>query len=265
MMLGKISILVVVLTGAALGQAQGTPDDDPFIARKAELEQRFQQAYERILAEQTEPPATTAEEVIERCLEASGGREAWAAVRTMVKTVDGHEMAGGFGGTFYLKAPNFIRLDHGQGRAFVTDGVSAWTVEEDRWQPVISDNPAGQRWRQMFSISLDLIDFAAKNVTYEFIGTEALEGSACYKLRKDIGTGKEIYVYFNIETGLLMMEEEFGDDGWMANLFYDYREISGVRLPHLRVRVADLIKTAHVGLLSYMINEPLDESLFVQP
>ena len=174
-------------------------------------------------------------------------------------------MAGGFGGTFHLKAPNYIRQEHGQGRAFVTDGVSAWAVDGDQWTPVPDSDPGRRRWRQMFSISLDLVDYGAKNVIYEFVGTEALEGSACYKLRKDVGTGKEIYVYFNVETGLLMMEEEFGDDGWMANLFYDHRDVDGVMLPHMRVRVAEIIKTAHVGLISYEANAPLEDDLFVRP
>jgi hypothetical protein len=33
----------------------------------------------------------------------------------------------------------------------------------------------------------------------------------------------------------------------------------------MRVRVADVLKTAHVALLSYQANEPLKDSLFVKP
>ena len=51
----------------------------------------------------------------------------------------------------------------------------------------------------------------------------------------------------------------------MANLFYDHREVAGVLLPHMRVRVADIIADAHVILMSYEANVPLDEGLFVGP
>ncbi len=237
-------------------------EEAPTATARAELERRFQDAYERVLASQTEPLATTAEEVIERCIEAMGGPQALTSLRTLTMTSHGHTISGGFGTTWYLKVPNYIRLMRNAGRAIVTDGLDAWLVEGEQWQPA----PAGGNvWQQMMSITLDLVDYSEKKVSYELQGTVPLEGSALYKLRKTLSTGKEVFVYFNVETGLLTMEEELVAEGWKANLYLDHREVAGVLLPHMRVRVADFIQTAHVALLSYRANEPLQDSLFVKP
>jgi len=48
----------------------------------------------------------------------------------------------------------------------------------------------------------------------------------------------------------------------MANLFFDHREVGGVLLPHMRVRLAEVLDTAHVALLSYEANPPIDDALF---
>jgi hypothetical protein len=255
-------VLLLLLIGCSTTPDRTDADEDSIAARQAELLLRWQQDSERILAEEAEPLATTAEEVIERCIAAMGGRQAFASLQTLSVTSNGHSVHGRFGATRLLKAPNFMRQERDGGRFVVCDGITAWLVEGDRWTTLPSDPPV---WQQVFSISLDLIDYAAKNVSYELIGTVGLEGGAFYKLRKTIGAGKEIFVYFDVMTGLLMVEEEFDAYGRKANLFCDYREVGGVLLPHIRVRVADVLELAHVALLSYKANPPLDDALFQAP
>lgn len=230
-----------------------------FAERRLELAERAQRAYERIIAAQTEPLATTAQDVIDRCISAMGGREALTSLRTLSMTSNGFMVGGRFGGTRLLKTPHLIRQERSDGSFVVTDGISAWQVDgEDRRKLP----PEQSLWQQLFSISLDLVDPEAKNATYELVGTVALEGGAFYKLRKTISTGKELFVYFDVATGLLTMEEEFGEAGRRVNLFFDHREVGGVLLPHIRVRLADVLDTAHVALLSYEANPPLDDALF---
>jgi len=254
-----IAALVLILTFSSVAPAEESDENDAIAARRVELAERAQQAYERIVAAQTEALATSAEEVIERCIVAMGGREALASLRTLSMTSDGYMVGGRFGGTRLLKAPNFIRQERNGGLFVVTDGITAWQVEGEDWQPL---PPGRSTWQQLFSISLDLVNHKAKNVSYEFVGTVALEGGAFYKLRKTISTGKEVFVYFDIATGLLTMEEEFGENGRMVNLFFDHRDVGGVQLPHMRVRLAEVLDTAHVARLSYEANPPFDDALF---
>ena len=258
-MLLAITALVLILTFSTAAPAQEIEGSRATEARRAEMARRAQQAYERIVAEQTEPLATTAEEVIERAIDGMGGREALASLRTLSTTRTGFMVGGTFGATRWLKAPNLLRQERNGGLFVVTDGITAWQVDGNEWQPL---PPDGSMWQQQFSISLDLVDYEAKGVAYEFVGTVALEGGAFYKLRKTISTGKELFVYFDIASGLLMIEEEFGENGRMLNLFFDHREVGGVLLPHMRVRLADVLETAHVALHSYEANPPLDDALF---
>ena len=258
-MLGAIAALIVILTCNSVAPAQESDENRAMDARRAEIAERAQRAYERIVAAQTEPLAATAEEVIDRCIAAMGGREALASLRTLSMTSTGYMVGGRFGATRLLKAPNLIRQERDGGSFVVTDGITAWRVDGDDWQPLPPDR---SMWQQLFSITLDLVDHEAKNVTYDFVGTVALEGGAFYKLRKTISTGKEVFIYFDIATGLLTMEEEFGENGRMVNLFFDHREVGGVLLPHMRVRLAEVLDTAHVALLSYEANPPLDDTLF---
>jgi hypothetical protein len=255
----KIAALVLILTCSFVAPAQETEENLALAARRVEFATRAQRAYEQIVAAQTDPLAATAEEVIDRSIAAMGGRETLASLRTLSMTSTGYMVGGKFGATRLLKAPNFIRQERNGGLFVVTNGITAWRVEGDDWQPLPS---GGSTWQQVFSITLDLVDHEAKNVTYDFVGTVALEGGAFYKLRKTISTGKQVFVYFDIATGLLTMEEEFGENGRMVNLFFDHREVGGVLLPHMRVRLADVLDTAHVALLSYEANPPIDDALF---
>ena len=254
-----VCVLSLACTVVVSAHAGVRDQDSARAERRAELAERAQRAYERIVAAQIDPLATTADQVIDRCIAAMGGREALASLRTLSMTSNGFMVGGPFGGTRLLKAPNLIRQGRSDGSSVVTDGISVWRVEGDRWQRLSTDQTS---WLQLFNISLDLLDPETKNVSYDFLGTVALEGGAFYKLRKTISTGKEVFIYFDISTGLLTMEEEFGDAGRRANLFFDHREVGGVLLPHMRVRISDVIDTAHVDLMSYEANPPLDDALF---
>ena len=255
----RITTLVLILTCSFVATARDNEESRALAARRAEFAERAQHAYERIVAAQTEPLATTAEEVIDRCIAAMGGREVLASLRTLSRTSNGFMVGGRFGATRLLKAPNFIRQKRDGGFFVVTNGITVWRVEGDEWMPM----PTGQsRWPHVFSITLDLVDYQTKNVTYAFVGTVALDGGAFFKLRKTYSTGKEAFVYFDIATGLLTIEEVFGENGRMASLYFDHREVGGVLLPHMRVAVGDILDTAHVSLIWYEANPPLDDALF---
>jgi hypothetical protein len=260
---GLLPTLLIFIIGCSVTPDRKQTDEDPVAARQAEIRQRWRQNYERILGEQA-PLAATAEEVIERCVEAMGGRQALASLRTLAVRTDGHGVDGRFGGTKLLKAPNFLRQERNNDRFVVTDGITAWLVEGDQWQTL----PPGDEcwhWQGVFSITMDLVDYEAKNVTYEFVDTAGFDGAALYKLRKTISTGKESFVYFDVTTGLLTMKEDFCEDGRHARLLLDYREVGGVLLPHMWVAVVDVLTMPHVALLSYEANLPVDDALFREP
>ena len=256
--------LLLLLIGCSNTPNWKGADEDPVAARQAEIAQRWQQDYERILTEQTTPLATTADEVIERCIEAMGGRQLLTSLQTLSVRTDGHGVAGRFGGTKLLMAPNFIRQERNGGRFVVTDGITAWLVQGDQWQ-VMQLGDECWHWQGVFSITMDLVDYAAKNVSYELVDTAGFDGGAFYKLRKTISTGKESFIYFDVGSGLLRMKEDSCEYGRDVRVFLDYRDVGGVLLPHMWVAVVDALITPDVALLSYEANPPLDDGLFREP
>ncbi|MCP4544964.1 MAG: hypothetical protein GY835_00705 [bacterium] len=224
------------------------------------MAKRSDSAFERIIAGQSEPLATTADEVISGAIKAMGGREAVAALPSTRMTMTGYQMAGGFGGSRLLQPPNLVRQEFDNGGAIVSNGKRVWSIRSGGWTEI--DNAM---WLKVHSISLDLLDYEAKGVTYDFVGLEGLEGAALYKLGKMHSNGDRHFVYFNVETGLLVMEEDFLNGGDSANLYFDYREFEGVLLPHMRVRIGSIIKTPHIALVNYDALKTVDPALFEIP
>ena len=229
---------------------------------QAFMDKRAEMALIDVIARQGEQLATTAEQVIARCVEAMGGEYALRSLRTLKMTSTGYQMAGPFGGVRLMKAPNYLRQQYGDGTsATVTDGITVWSVSPAGWR----EQTPTQAWQQAFSITLDVLDYHLKGITYELVGTEAVEGATLYKVRKTLNNGDAVFVYFDIASGLLVMESDSVNGFSQSNLFFDYRDVAGVQLPHMRVRVAEILKTPHIAIIEYEANLPLDESLFVRP
>ena len=138
---------VFIVTCSAATLAQESPEDPAVAARQLELAERAQKAFDRIVAAQSTPLATSAEEVIDRAIAAMGGREALASLRTLSMTRTGFMVGGTFGARRWLKAPNLLRQERNGGLFVVTDGISAWQVDGDEWQPLPS---GGSMWQQQF-------------------------------------------------------------------------------------------------------------------
>ncbi len=214
------------------------------------------------IARQGEQLATTVEQVIARCIEAMGGEDALRSLKTAKMTSTGYQMAGPFGGVRLMKAPNYLRQQYRDGTtAIVTDGMTVWSVSPAGWQ----EQAGAEMFQQAFSITLDMVDYQLKGITYDLVGTEGVEGAALYKVRKTLNNGNEVFVYFDITSGLLVMESDSVNGFFQSNLFFDYRDVSGVQLPHMRVRIADVLKTPHIGIMEYEANVPMEDSLFARP
>ncbi len=214
------------------------------------------------LASQQNQLATTAKQVIDRCVEAMGGEDALRSLKTLKIDGPGFTLGGTFGGPLLLKAPNYVRRPHDDGTsATVTDGVAIWSVNPDGW----AEQPRVWGWLDAYSITLDMLDYELKGITYELVGTEGFEGAALYKVRKTLSNGNEMFVYFDITSGLLVMDSDSRWGSFQGNLFLDHRDVGGVLLPHMRVRFADILIAPHVEIMEYEANLPLADSLFIAP
>jgi len=213
--------------------------------------------------------ATTAEEVIERHVEATGGREAWEKVKTMV-LVFSIQSSGGQQTRIVrmYKRPYYFRQGlESSGRFTATDGKSVWSVSDKGWRKIGGDS---HPYIKMASIDNWFIDYSTKKVSYTFIGLEYFNGSPVYHLRRTFWDGYQEDLFFSALTTLLT---EIKSDYVQGQPFmksykslWNYREIEGLKIPYVFIRNVGSMEPPHGGVFEEVkINVPLDDSLFIPP
>jgi len=213
--------------------------------------------------------ASTAEEVIERHIEATGGREAWKAVKTMVVVFSVQSTRGEQTRIVRMyKRPYFYRQGlEGSDRFTATDGESVWQVSEKGWKKREGDsNP----YVWMASIDNWFIDYSKKGVSYMFIGLEFLESSPVYHLRRTFWDGYHQDLFISALTNLLTeIKSDYVQMMPFMESYYslwNYREVEGIKIPYIFIRNVGSLGPPHGGVVEEVkINVPLDDSLFVPP
>jgi len=225
------------------------------------------------LAQKPASPAAapTAEEIMEKSVEATGGRQAYAKLTsTVAKGII--ELGEGLHGTieFYAKAPNkrlvvTLLENFGEIRQGF-DGQTAWL-----------DNPmqglrrlegaelARVREEADFQRPLKWRDLYSK---VELVGKDTVGGRPVYVLRLTPKQGKPVTNYYDAENFLLLRQDlvqaTSQGDMTVQALMSDYRDVDGVKVPH---RIEQLLPPGKVVIRFSEIrnNVAIDDALFVMP
>ena len=205
--------------------------------------------------------AKTADEVIERHLEAIGGRENLEKIKTMVITYAGFESIDQETLiTRYYKFPHFIRQDiAATGVSIATDGKKVWRISAGKWE-----EQSGSSWAYVPDIYEDLIDYSTRGITYDLLGVEAIDRHVYYHLLKSHADGEKRDYYFSAETGLFRIERRDFGAGRYIKSHWDYRRHEGILIPHLFVVILETgFGQTHGGIVKDIkINVPLEDSIF---
>jgi hypothetical protein len=223
--------------------------------------------------------AQTAEQIIDRYIEAIGGRQAIAAIETMryVRTVQNTEegvTTQQSQRTIYSKRSYFYRTeDHLSSRASICDGTSAWTgrpvagTDSISWQEAsfVLRSPDADFDRLFGSF----INFSQKGYVAEFTGVSKLEDVQLQVVRLTWKEGHQWDFYFDPSTGLCFGFDASPnlDDGFVRA--DDYRRIDGILIPHRNTstdRLPDGRTRRHERIYSGIeLNPVLHDSLFFPP
>ena len=215
------------------------------------------------LKKNKETLAKTGDEVIERHLEAIGGRQNLEKIETMVITyaaldsVDQDSLI-----TRYYKYPHFIRQENADtGISIATDGKKVWQISAGKWKEL-----KGSNWAYVPDIYGDFFDYTTRGITYDLQGIEAIDWHIYYHVVKKHPDGEKRDYYFSAETGLFRMERRDFGIGKDIKSYWDYRHHEGILIPHLFVVILDVgFGQTHGGILKNIkINVPLEDSLFRQ-
>ncbi len=220
--------------------------------------------------------AQTADEIVARFIKTVGGMERIQAVKSLRRT-GRYTEGGGFEATVVEenKRPNLVRQEFQiQGMTGVTayDGRTGWKIEP--WNGKKDAEPLGEE--EMKGIVEDsdldgpLVNYRAKGVKVEYVGTDEVEGTDAYKLKVTLASGDVRFYYMDtdyfvpikIDTKRMVR----GAEREYETVLGDYKEVAGWYLPF---SVESGVKgSPNRSKITYEKIEPnvaLDDARFAKP
>lgn len=213
--------------------------------------------------------AQTADEIIQKHLQAIGGAEAWKKVNTMqmegtmnvmgrdlvVKVVQVHmkgtrqDISVAGMNNYTLNTPSY--------------GYNYWPVQgQTKPEPMTAEDV--KESLDDLDLQGNFLDYAAKGHTIEYLGTEDIEGTECHKIKINRKNSGPQTVYFDPSSyymvRVITKRKSNGQEVEMKTDLSDYRDVNGVKVPF---SVTQAFGT--LVMSSVKINEPVDESLFAAP
>jgi hypothetical protein len=220
--------------------------------------------------------AQTADEIIQKHIEKTGGIKAWEAVKSikMIATMNmqGQSMTlediktkeGYLYSATKMRGMKIVQM------AF--DGKTVWGANTQTMKSEkINDKKALEDVkREAKNFPSPYINYKAKGFTIELSGEQSIEGIDCYKLK--LTTSKKGAENNNTRTVFISkksyfeiaLEEEINEGqmkGVMRIVFSDFKEVNGITLPYT---ITQSMQNQKFPLIieSYEINGEIDKTIF---
>ncbi|HSF39490.1 MAG TPA: outer membrane lipoprotein-sorting protein [Thermoanaerobaculia bacterium] len=186
--------------------------------------------------------AQTADELVEKSIQASGGREKIEAVKS-ARMTGKMSMGQGMEAPMVIETvePNKFRMEMTfQGMTMIQayDGKSGWQVQPfmGKTEPELMNEQEQKAMEDQID-DMDLFTkYKEKGHTVELVGKEELEGSPVYKLKLTKKNGDVANLYLDAETYLLVKQtgktKMQGQEIESETSLSDYKEVAGVLYPH---------------------------------
>lgn len=211
--------------------------------------------------------AQTADEVVQKYLNAIGGEAAWRKVNTMKAT--GAINAQGTEITLTLITAN--------GKGFRTDytvmGMSGYSIitpnagwyfnpggGQTKAEPMTPDQV--KQSQDQLDLQGELVDYKKKGHKVEFLGKDELEGTDCYKLKLVTKSGKEETWYIDQSNNYLIRsvakQTIDGKEVESATNFSNYQKLDGGIVFPMTLGT----ENGEINLSKVEINQPVDDKVF---
>jgi outer membrane lipoprotein-sorting protein len=222
--------------------------------------------------------ALTVDEVIEKNIEAKGGREKLEAVKSM-KTTGKMFTIGGMEAPFtmYNKRPDNYRFEatiQGMSMVQAYDGETAWSIMP--WggstEPQKIPNMQAQSTKQQADMDGFLLNYKERGYKVELVGKEDMEGTEVYHLKlSNLGMleGMTIDIYLDAEYFIEIkqtMKGSYEGQTFEVNTYMgDYKEVEGMMMAHsIDVKMGGKTVSTLVSE-KIEINTEIDDSIFTMP
>jgi outer membrane lipoprotein-sorting protein len=192
--------------------------------------------------------AQTADEIVTKYLEVTGGAAKWAAVKSVKMTAKGKQGGMEFPITSLQKAPNFTKQSiNFQGKDITIsafDGKEIWKTNFMTMKPEKGEAEDSENTAKSVDFPDPFLNYKAKGYSIALEGDEKVEGTDCFKVKltkKPIKVdGKEeedfSFYFFDKENGVIIMNRSVvkkgpGKDQAVESLMSDYQEVNGLYFP----------------------------------
>lgn len=219
--------------------------------------------------------AQTADELINKNIQAHGGLEKLKAIKS-VKMTGKMSMEGGLEApfTFQKKRPDKIRIEFTiQGLTGIQayDGATAWQLMPFTGSKDPQKMPEDDKKDIIEQADFDgpLVDYKAKGNSVEYVGKEDVEGTETHKLKLTLKNGDVRYLFLDPETGLEMkataMIKREGVEATVESFFGDYKEVNGVIFPYAIEQKMAGKPGPQFSVQNVELDVDLADSMFVMP
>ncbi|MBK7104268.1 MAG: insulinase family protein [Ignavibacteriae bacterium] len=207
----------------------------------------------------------TAENIIEKFIEATGGREKISAVTDKIVEYKGVVQGMNIKLTMAQKAPNklFQELDFSVGKqTTVFDGEKGKVEGMGQVQNLEGEMLDELKFQAILN---SFLDYAKNNVKIELDGIETINGKDAYKIISTIPSGKKSTQYYDKETSLKIREVNSvtSPQGTFTQTIDldDYRDVDGMKHPF---KLAQTLGPQSINLevTSVKTNSGLSDSMF---
>ncbi|TRX51752.1 hypothetical protein FNH22_23620 [Fulvivirga sp. M361] len=222
--------------------------------------------------------AQTAETILRKHIENSGGKEAWNKVKSIRIMTKMSLPMGELKTKIVQMKPNFIYTEtDAMGHKIVQgyDGTDAWMINPMTGSNAVQSMPepmTKQLLQSQQSLEPDWIYYKEKGYEVILKGTEEVDGVETYKLQiiKDKDSAEKVYFYFDKENYMpvstsLTMASETGTSTSIQTKLSDYKETNlGILMPH-RYETSIMGQNSVIIFDEVVMNESIDKNIFKRP
>lgn len=222
-----------------------------------------------ILAVAVVASSQTVDDVINRAMNAAGGKAAFDQIKTIKMKMSGTMMGSmPMEMSMQMVKPDKIRSDvtaMGMQMVQATDGTDYWTSQNGQ---VMDMDPASQQQfkNSMLQYTGDLSGMQKMGIDLTYAGMEEIDGVQAEALNMAMTEqGMEGKMYFDKATGLFFKMTMVTPMGPVAVNMGDYKDVGGVKFPHSFEMFMGGQPMGTFTIDDVEVNVPIDESVFKRP
>lgn len=214
------------------------------------------------------------DDLVNKTIEAYGGRKAFAAINTLKLTAKMHVQGMEVPIIASIKRPHFGRIEVNFQGMQIINGINeeyGWTINpmQGETEPKKMPEESYIRIKEDLEIDNDFIDYKKKGHTVELMGEDELDGAPVYKVKMVKKSGNEYTLFIDTEYFLVIKRKSKVKRGEneieSEELLGDYKEVAGIMIAHSTETKMNNATVQASTIEKVEVNLPMEDTLFYMP